>query len=84
MILQINKVLERTDTLREDMIGDVKRTNTVDGFVMVELSNGDVLTLSKDSEDVSFDLDVSPEFKAYIVKDVWLLNDQGKTLRKLI
>lgn len=52
---------------------------------MVELNDGDVKTFAKGEIDNSFNADVSEEFKSsYIINQVWLLNDEGKTLRKLI
>lgn len=86
MLLQIDKVLEsKKEMVRTDIIEGVKRTNYCEDFLMVELNDGDIKTFAKGEIDNSFNPDVSEEFKSsYIINRVWLLNDEGKTLRKLI
>lgn len=86
MLLQIDKILKgKEEVVRTDIIEGVKRTNYCEDFLMVELNDGDVKTFAKGEIDNSFDADVSEEFKSsYIISQVWLLNDEGKTLRKLI
>lgn len=86
MLLQIDKVLEsKKEVVRTDIIEGVKRTNYCEDFLMVELNDGDIKTFAKGEIDNSFNPDVSEEFKSsYIINRVWLLNDEGKTLRKLI
>lgn len=86
MLLQIDKVLEsKKKVVRTDIIEGVKRTNYCEDFLMVELNDGDIKTFAKGEIDNSFNPDVSEEFKSsYIINRVWLLNDEGKTLRKLI
>lgn len=84
MLLQINKYLESSGVRRTDLLDNVKRSNEVDGFVMVEFDNGDVFSFSKKSIDSSFTVDSSDEFKNYLIDSIYLLNNEGKTLRQLI
>ncbi|EOL45804.1 hypothetical protein [Enterococcus caccae] len=51
---------------------------------MVEFTDGTVRSFSAGEVDNSFDADVAEEFKEYIISQIWLLNDEGKTLRQLI
>lgn len=83
MILQINKVLK--DFHRCDLLDGVKRTNSImDDFVMVEFNNGDIFSYSIGETDYSFKVDSSQEMHDYTITEIWLLNDEGKTLSKLI
>lgn len=83
MILQINKELDGTK--RTDLLDGVKRTNCLgNDYVMVQFLNGDVHSYSKDGLDSWFDVDCAPEMHDYTIKAIWLLNDEGKTLKRLI
>lgn len=90
MLLQIDKVLKSDDekgkeaTTRTDIIEGVKRTNSCEGFLMVHFYDGTVHSFSIDEKDRSFNIDTSEEFKNYLISQVWLLNNEGKTLRKLL
>lgn len=90
MLLQIDKFLKadigegKEATLRTDIADGVKRTNCCEDFVMVEFNDGKVRSFAKGEIDYSFDADVAEEFKEYVISQVWLLNDDGKTLRQLI
>lgn len=90
MLLQIDKVLKsdigegKTATLRTDIVAEVKRTNHCENFVMVEFNDGNVKSFASGEVDTSFDADVAEEFKEYVISQVWLLNDDGKTLRQLV
>lgn len=94
MILQINKerlsagVNEGKVNKRVDYLDKVVRANCVDKeFVMVEFLNGDVHSYTNaegSNDDHWFKVDCSPEMHEYKIKSIWLLNDEGKTLNKLI
>jgi hypothetical protein len=85
MLLQIDKFLEgKEGALRTDIIDGVKRINHCENFVMVEFNDGRAQSFAGGEIDHSFDIDVSKEFKEYIISQIWLLNDNGKTLRQLI
>lgn len=86
MLLQIYKSLikDGKENVRTDLIDGVKRVNMLDGFVMVEFHNGDVFSFGKNEKDNSFTIDSSEEFKNYLIDSVYLLNNEGKTLNKLI
>ena len=86
MLLQIYKYLikDGKENVRTDLIDGVKRVNMLDGFVMVEFHNGDVFSFSKNEKDNSFTIDSSEEFKNYLIDSVYLLNNEGKTLNRLI
>lgn len=87
MILQIDKLLTKSngkEIARTDIVENVKRVNKVDGFVMVEFYGGEVSTLALGIKDSSFTVDTSEEFKNYVVTSVYLLNNEGKTLNKLL
>ena len=86
MLLQIYKYLikDGKENVRTDLIDGVKRVNMLDGFVMVEFYNGDVFSFSENEKDNSFTIDSSEEFKNYLIDSVYLLNNEGKTLNRLI
>lgn len=90
MLLQIDKFLKsdvgegKEAVLRIDIIEGVKRTNRIDGFLMVHFHDDSVYSFSINEKDSSFNIDTSEEFKDYLISQVWLLNDEGKTLRKLL
>lgn len=86
MLLQIDKVLRcKEEVLRTDIVEGVKRTNQCgNNFVVVQFENGTVNSFCAGELDNSFDADASEEFKQYVIKDIWLLSDKGKTLRKLL
>ncbi|MFU0786984.1 MULTISPECIES: hypothetical protein [Enterococcus] len=90
MLLQIDKFLksdvgtDKEAVLRTDIIEGVNRTNRCEGFLMVHFNDGTVHSFSIDEEDNSFNLDTAEEFKGYLISQVWLLNNEGKTLRKLL
>jgi len=94
MILQINKELPRKGlnegkvAKRVDYLDKVTRANCIDGdYVMVEFLNGDVhsyTNIEGDNKDYWFKVDCAQEMHEYQIKSMWLLNDEGKTLRKLM
>ena len=86
MLLQIYKYLikDGKENVRTDLIDGVKRVNMLDGFVMVEFHNGDVFSFSENEKDNIFTIDSSEEFKNYLIDSVYLLNNEGKTLNRLI
>lgn len=88
MLLQIDKVLKKgigSDEgvhLRSDIIEGVKRTCHSENFVQVHFRDGtcDAYSLGgKDRID-----NVAEEWNDYKTTGLWLLNDEGKTLRKLL
>ena len=94
MILQINKELPRKGlnegkvAKRIDYLDKVVRANCIDEeYVMVEFLNGDVHSYTNvegDNKDYWFKVDCAQEMHDYEIKSMWLLNDEGKTLRKLM
>lgn len=94
MILQINKELPRKGlnegkvVKRTDYLDKVVRANCIDEeYVMVEFLNGDVHSYTNvegDNKDYWFKVDCAQEMHEYQIKSMWLLNDEGKTLRKLM
>lgn len=94
MILQIDKELPRSGinegkvSKRTDYLDKVNRVNCIDKeFVMVEFINGDVHSYTNSdgsNEDHWFKVDCSQEMHDYKIVSIWLLNDEGKTLKKLI
>lgn len=94
MILQINKELPRKGlnegkvAKRIDYLDKVVRANCIDEeYVMVEFLNGDVHSYTNvdgDNKDYWFKVDCAQEMHEYQIKSMWLLNDEGKTLRKLM
>ena len=90
MLLQIDKFLKsdvgegKEAVLRTDIIEGVKRTNRIDGFLMVHFHDDSVYSFSINEKDSSFTIDTSEKLKDYLISQVWLLNDEGKTLRKLL
>ena len=88
MLLQIDKVLKKEigtngeAHLRSDIIEGVKRTCYSEGFVQVHFRDGtcDSYTIGgKEKID-----NVAEEWNDYKTTGLWLLNDEGKTLRKLL
>lgn len=94
MILQINKELPRKGlnegkvAKRIDYLDKVVRANCIDEeYVMVEFLNGDVHSYTNvegDNKDYWFKVDCAQEMHDYEIKSMWLLNDEGKTLKQLI
>lgn len=87
MLLQIDKFLKKEGSpkvMRTDIIGEVTRTNQMEDFVMVRFKDGSVVSFSSKTKDNSFKIDCSLEMHEYLVSQVWLLNDEGKTIRKLV
>ena len=94
MILQINKELPRKGlnegkvAKRIDYLDKVVRANCIDEeYVMVEFLNGDVHSYTNVegyNKDYWFKVDCAQEMHDYEIKSMWLLNDEGKTLRKLM
>ena len=94
MILQINKELPRKGlnegkvAKRIDYLDKVVRANCIDEeYVMVEFLNGDVhsyTNIEGDNKDYWFKVDCAQEMHNYEIKSMWLLNDEGKTLKQLI
>lgn len=94
MILQINKELPRKGlnegkvAKRIDYLDKVVRANCIDEeYVMVEFLNGDIhsyTNVEPDNKDHWFKVDCAQEMHEYQIKSMWLLNDEGKTLKRLI
>ena len=94
MILQINKELPRKGlnegkvAKRIDYLDKVVRANCIDEeYAMVEFLNGDVhsyTNIEGDNKDYWFKVDCAQEMHDYQIKSMWLLNDEGKTLKQLI
>ena len=94
MILQIDKELPRKGlnegkvAKRIDYLDKVVRANCIDEeYVMVEFLNGDIhsyTNVEPDNKDNWFKVNCAQEMHEYQIKSMWLLNDEGKTLRKLM
>lgn len=88
MILQIDKVLKKgigtngEAHLRSDIIEGVKRTCYSEGFVQVHFRDGTCDAYSIGGKE-KID-NVAEEWNDYKTTGLWLLNDEGKTLRKLL
>lgn len=87
MILQINKrlVQEGSPTQnRTDYLDGVVRANSLGSYVMVETAGDEVFSLAFGEKDQSFTVDAAQEMHEYTITQVWLLNDSGKTLARLV
>ncbi|WZP35347.1 hypothetical protein [Enterococcus phage vB_Efs25_KEN11] len=88
MILQVDKTKNvpkgAPTVLQSDFIEDVVRTTYVDGGVKLHLSDGTVITLENDSAGNMTLYNYLDEYKDYTIVQAWLLNKDGKTLKRLI
>lgn len=83
MILQVIKFLpKKKDFLRTDLIDGVKRVCHVEDFVQVHFYDGSCNSFSVGGIDPIGE--VAEEWDSYLVDSLYLLNDNGKTLRKLL
>lgn len=88
MILQIDKVKEEKENipvvLKSDYIDNVVRTTHTDRGVKLSLADDTVLTLEKDMGGRIALYNYLSDYEGYKICQAYLLNDEGKTLRKLI
>lgn len=87
MILQIDKTKdvpegEITD-LKSDFIEGIKRTLSTERGVQLYLADDVVLTLERDMGGRFALYNYLNDYNGYTISQAWLLNDQGKTLKRL-
>lgn len=84
MILQISKELTKNNivTKMTEYVDDVSSIHHARDFVMAELSNGKLISLGKDCAGDGIE-GASEELGEYNITSAWLLNNEGKTLKKL-
>lgn len=88
MLLQITKVLkkeigkDKVAKPRIDIVEGVKRTQHFENFVQVHLHDGSSLYYDRNSlAEVDNVKDTGDPYKN---SEIWLLNDEGKTIRKIL
>lgn len=80
MLLQLDKFLDEhvkdgeKANLRTDVYGDVKKVIQCEGFVQVYFGNDEIKSFSRLEMD---------EHSVYRYSQGWLLNDEGKTIRRI-
>lgn len=88
MILQIDKTKDVPEgeitVLKSDFIEGVRRTLDTEGGVKLYLTDDVVLTLERDMGGKLALYNYLDDYSGYTIGQAWLLNDQGKTLRKLM
>ena len=88
MILQIDKAQDVPEGVptatKSDFIDNVVRTTYVERGVEVHLADGTILILGYDSGGRLAFYNYITDYIEYSISQVWLLNDEGKTLRKLL
>lgn len=87
MILQIDKTQDVPKgvptTLKSDYIDNVIRTTHVERGVKVHLADGTVLSLEYDMGGKLAFYNYLTDYNDYSISQVYLLNNEGKTLKKL-
>jgi len=87
MILQIDKTKdvpegEITD-IKFDFIEGIKRTLSTERGVQLYLADDVILTLERDMGGRFALYNYLDDYSGYTIDQAWLLNDQGKTLKRL-
>ncbi|MDT2451049.1 hypothetical protein [Enterococcus avium] len=87
MILQIDKTKDVPEgvptVMKSDFIDNVVRTKHVERGVEVHLEDGTVLSLEHDMSGRLAFYNYLADYSEYSIDQVYLLNDEGKTLKKL-
>lgn len=87
MILQIDKAQDVPEgvptTTKSDFIDNVVRMTHVERGVEVHLADGTILSLGYDSGGRLAFYNYLTDYSEYSISQVWLLNNEGKTLGKL-
>lgn len=87
MILQIDKTKDVPEgeitVLKSDFIEGVKRTLSTERGVQLYLADDVVLTLERDMGGRFALYNYLDDYNGYTIGQAWLLNDQGKTLKRL-
>lgn len=88
MILQIDKTKDVPEgeitVLQSDFIEGVKRTLGTERGIQLYLTDGVVLTLERDMGGRFTLYNYLDDYSGYTIGQAWLLNDQGKTLKRFI
>ncbi len=88
MILQVDKTKDVPEgvptVLKSDFIDNVVRTTHTERGVKLHLVNDVVLTLEKDMGGRVVLYNYLEDYMGYSISQAWLLNDAGKTLKRLI
>ncbi|UYE92558.1 hypothetical protein H1_138 [Efunavirus H1] len=87
MILQIDKTKDVPEgeitVLKSDFIEGIKRTLSTERGVQLYLADDVVLTLERDMGGRFALYNYLDDYNGYTIGQAWLLNDQGKTLKRL-
>lgn len=87
MILQIDKTKDVPEgeltVLKSDFIEGIKRTLSTERGVQLYLADDVVLTLERDMGGRFALYNYLDDYNGYTIEQAWLLNDQGKTLKRL-
>lgn len=88
MILKIDKTKDVPDgeitVLQSDFIEGITRTLSTERGVKLYLTDDVVLTLERDMGGRFALYNYLDDYMGYTIIQAWLLNDQGKTLKRLI
>lgn len=88
MILKIDKTKDVPDgvptVMKSDFIGGITRTLNTERGVKLYLADDVVLTLERDMGGRFALYNYLDDYMGYTISQAWLLNDQGKTLKRLI
>ena len=88
MILQIDKTKDVPEgeitVLKSDFIEGIKRTLSTERGVQLYLADDVVLTLERDMGGRFALYNYLDDYNGYTIGQAWLLNDQGKTLKRFI
>lgn len=88
MILKIDKTKDVPDgvptVMKSDFIGGITRTLSTERGVKLYLTDDVVLTLERDMGGRFALYNYLDDYMGYTISQAWLLNDQGKTLKRLI
>ncbi len=88
MILQIDKVRivpKGVPTeVQSDYIENVSRTVKTQKGVLLYLGDGTNFSVERDALGRLGCYDYKDDYDSYVIEKVWLLNNQGKTLKQLI
>lgn len=88
MILQIDKTKDVPDgeitVLQSDFIEGITRTLSTERGFKLYLTDDVVLTLERDMGGRFALYNYLDDYNNYTIGQAWLLNDQGKTLKRLI
>ena len=87
MILQIDKTKDVPEgnptVLKSDFIDNVSRTTHTDRGIKLFLVDGTVLTLERDMGNRIALYNYLDDYEGYTICQAWILNDTGKTLKKV-